>query len=80
MPYVTENGSRRSPLIWVLFNQQMNDPNNTDFRLPAYDHRALWVKNEYGIIDPFLPANRDLLTIIEWLDMGNQFSDTVSPQ
>ena len=78
IPYITENGARRSPLMWVLFNQQLNDPASPDFRAMSYDHTALWSKDQYNRIDPFLPANRDLLTIIEWLDMGTQFSNTVS--
>ena len=37
----------------------------------------LWAKDQFNRIDPFLPANRDLLTIIEWMDMGTQYSNTV---
>jgi hypothetical protein len=78
LSYVTEDGARRSPLMWVMHNRQLNDPTNTEFRSLSYDHTALWARDQYGRIDPFLPANRDLLTMIEWLDMGAQYSNTVS--
>jgi hypothetical protein len=76
--YVTEDGARRSPLMWVMYHTQLNDATNTDFRVPTYDHRAIWAKDQFNRIDPFLPANRDLLTIIEWVDMGTQFSNAVT--
>ena len=76
--YITQYGARRSPLMWVMYNQQLNDPTSPDFRPMSFDHSSLWARDQYNRIDPFLPANRDLLTIIEWLDMGTQFSNTVS--
>lgn len=78
MTYATQYGARISPLIWVLFNRQLNNANAPDFRALSYDHSALWAKDQYNRIDPFIPANRDLLTLIEWLDMGAQYSNTVA--
>jgi hypothetical protein len=77
--YVTQDGARRSPLMWVMYGRQLNDPNNAEYRALTYDHTQLWTKDQFGRIDPFLPANRDLLTLIEWLDAGAQFSNAVSP-
>jgi hypothetical protein len=74
--YVTEDGARRSPLMWVMYNRQLNSSTDTDFRLPTYDHTQLWARDQFSRIDPFLPANRDLLTMIEWLDLGSQYSNT----
>ncbi|MCB9057440.1 MAG: hypothetical protein H6627_02680 [Calditrichae bacterium] len=76
LDYVTDDGARHSPLIWVMFNRQLNDDDNQQFRNLSYNHTQLWQKNN-GYIDPFLPANRDLLTLIEWIDMGTQYSNTV---
>jgi len=76
--FITENGARRSPLMWVMYNRQLNDATNKDFRDLSYDHTALWTKDQNGKIDPFLPENKDLLTIIEWLDEGDQFSNTTT--
>jgi hypothetical protein len=76
--YVMESGARRSPLAWVMYNRQLNDPSGADFRPLSYDHSQLWTKDQFNRIDPFLLANRDLLTIIEWVDMGAQFSNTVA--
>ena len=78
MSYTTQYGARRSPLMWVMYGHQLNDPNNTDYRPMSYDHTQIWAKDQYNRIDPFLPANRDLLTIIEWLDAGLQYSNTIS--
>jgi hypothetical protein len=78
-PYVTDDGARRSPFMWVMFGRQLNSSTNTDFRTPSYDHTALWERNGVNSIDPFLPANRDLLTLIEWIDAGTQYSNTVAP-
>jgi hypothetical protein len=30
--YVTDNGARRSPLLWVMYHRQLNDPGNEDYR------------------------------------------------
>ena len=65
--------------MWVLFNRQLNDPSNSDFRPLSYDHSQLWTRDGSGLIAPFLPANRDLLTLIEWIDAGTQYSNTVDP-
>jgi len=78
MPYVSQYGSRVSPLLWVLFNAQLNNTNAPDFRTPSYDHSAIWAKDQYNRIDPFIASNRDLLTLIEWSDMGAQYSNTVA--
>jgi hypothetical protein len=77
MDYVTESGARRSPLMWVMYNRQLNEAQGQDFRALSYDHSQLWTKDQFNRIDPFLPANRDLLTMIEWIDMGSQYSNTV---
>jgi hypothetical protein len=74
--YVTDNGTRRSPLMWGMYNYQLNNPNNEDFRPMSYDHSQLWTKNQHNRIDPFLPQNRDLLTLIEWIDAGTQYSNS----
>jgi hypothetical protein len=74
--YVTRNGARRSPLLWVQFGRQLDRTDNQDYRNLSYDHTQLWQKDAYGRIDPFLPANRNLLTLIEWVDMGIQYSNT----
>jgi hypothetical protein len=79
LPYVTDDGARRSPLMWVMHGRQLNNSANTDFRTPAYDHAQLWSRNASNTIDPFLPANRDLLTLIEWIDAGSQYSNTINP-
>jgi hypothetical protein len=76
--YGTQYGARISPLIWVLFNAQLNSASAPDFRPLSYDHSALWAKDQFSRINPFIPANRDLLTLIEWLDMGAQYSNTVA--
>lgn len=76
--YVRDDGARRSPLIWVMFGKQLNDQTNRDYRTLTYDHTQLWTKDQYNRIDPFLPANRDLLMMIEWVDAGTQYSNTVS--
>jgi hypothetical protein len=76
--YVTQDGARHDPLMWVMYNRQLDNASNTDFRALSYDHSQLWATDQWNRIDPFLPANRDLLTIIEWLDMGAQFSNEVT--
>ena len=58
--------------------RQLSNANNTDYRPLSYDHTQIWAKNQFNAIDPFLPANKDLLTIIEWIDAGTQYSNTVS--
>jgi len=78
MAEVSQYGARVSPLLWVLFNQQLNNTSAPDFRTPSYDHTVLWTKDQYNRIDPFIASNRDLLTLIEWADMGAQYSNTVS--
>ena len=80
MTYASQSGGRVSPLIWVMFNTQLNDQTNSSFRPLSFDHTTIWTKDQYNRVDPFLPANRDLLTIIEWVDMGIQYSNTVAPQ
>jgi hypothetical protein len=75
--YVTDDGSRESPLMWVMHNRQLDDPDNNEFRPMAFDHTQIWTRDQFGRLDPFLPANRDLLTIIEWIDAGTQYSNNV---
>jgi hypothetical protein len=76
--YVTQSGARRSPLMWVMYGRQLNNTNNPDFRTPSYNHTQIWARDQYNRIDPFLPANRDLLTLIEWMDAGIQYSNTIA--
>jgi hypothetical protein len=78
MTYVTQSGARVSPLVWVMFNQQLDNTSGPDFRPLSYDHSAIWARDQYSRIDPFIASNRDLLTLIEWADMGAQYSNTVS--
>ncbi len=66
-------------MIWVQFGRQLDRSDNRDYRSLSYDHTQLWQKNTYGIIDPFLPQNQALLTIIEWVDAGIQYSNTLDP-
>jgi hypothetical protein len=75
--YVTRNGAKNSPLVWVLFGRQLNRTDNQDYRPLSYDHTQIWQKNSFGVIDPFLQGNRGLLTIIEWVDAGTQYSNTI---
>ncbi len=79
LDYVSTNGARRSPLMWVMYGRQLNNSNNTDYRALAYDHTQLWSRDQFNRIDPFLPANADLLMMIEWMDAGGQYSNTVLP-
>lgn len=76
MSYATSDGARNSPLAWVLHHKQLARKNEALFRTPSHDHSALWKKDGAGRIDPFDPENRDLLTLIEWMDMGVQFSNS----
>ncbi len=75
---VTRRGARNSPLMWVLFNRQL-DGDDDEFRALSYDHSTLWQKDGFGRIDPFLAANSDLLVLIEWIDLGAQYSNTIQP-
>jgi hypothetical protein len=60
-----------------MFGRQMDDPSNRSYRTLTHDHSQMWERDGNGRIDPFRPANRDLLTMIEWVDLGTQFSNTV---
>lgn len=82
--YTTRRGARNSPLIWKMFNRQLDTGQNIDFT-PAkdgsnssseHDHSQLWHKDSRGNIDVFHEKNRDLLTLIEWIDMGLQYSNS----
>jgi hypothetical protein len=75
LSYVTSDGARNSPLAWVLYNRQLARESGL-YRETSHDHSATW-KDSSGRIDPFAPDNRDLLTLIEWMDMGVQFSNSV---
>jgi hypothetical protein len=77
MDYVDRNGAKNSPLLWVLFGKQLNRTDNWDYRNLTYDHTQMWQRNTHGIIDPFLPTNKGLLTLIEWVDAGIQYSNTI---
>ena len=77
--YVSSDGARRSPLAWVMYNKQLGRGTESIFRTPSYDHSGIWAKDAGGRIDPFDAKNADLLTLIEWMDMGIQFSNTVRP-
>lgn len=76
--YADRNGSRRSPLMWVMHNRQLDDDDNEDFRPMSYNHSQLWYKDGNGRIDPFHPSNRNLLKLIEWMDAGIQYSNGLS--
>jgi hypothetical protein len=77
MEYATDNGARQSPLAWVLFNRQLANKTQTLFRTPSYDHTALWEKDSTGHFNIFTKGNADLRTLVEWMDMGVQFVNTV---
>ncbi len=75
--YATDNGARRSPLAWVLFNKQLSG-NKGLFKTPSYDHSAIWQKDSTsGKLNVFAKENADLLTLVEWMDMGVQFMNTI---
>lgn len=79
LQYVRDHdGSRRSPLMWVMFGKQLDDSSNRDYRTLTYDHTQIWTRDQFGRINPFLPQNRDLLTMIEWIDAGTQYSNTIA--
>lgn len=75
--YVNDDGARESPLMWVMLNRQLDRDDNRDFIVPSYNHRQIW-KMDGNYINPFDPQNRDLLTMIEWIDMGTQYSNSLS--
>jgi hypothetical protein len=78
--YATDNGARQSPLAWVMFNRQLGKGNNNtpSFKTPSYDHSAMWQKDAAtGKIQVFAKENADLLALIEWMDMGVQFMNSI---
>ena len=75
LSYATSDGARNSPLAWVLYNRQLARESGL-YRETSHDHSAMW-KDSTGRINPFAPDNRDLLKLIEWMDMGVQFSNSV---
>lgn len=76
--YATDNGARQSPLAWVLLHKQLGRSNEKLFRTPSYDHTSLWTKDSAsGRIDVFTKENADLLTLVEWMDMGVQFMNSI---
>jgi mono/diheme cytochrome c family protein len=78
--YATDNGARQSPLAWVMFNRQLvkGNANTPAFKTPSYDHSALWQKDPAsGKIQVFAKENADLLALIEWMDMGVQFMNSI---
>ena len=77
--YATDNGARQSPLAWVLFNKQLSRKTEKLFRTPSYDHTDIWQKDSTtGRLDIFKKENADLLTLVEWMDMGVQFMNTAT--
>lgn len=77
LDYATDNGARQSPLAWVMFNRQLGG-NKGQFKTPSYDHTAIWEKDSVsGKLDVFAKGNADLLLLIEWMDMGVQFMNTI---
>jgi hypothetical protein len=75
--YATDNGARQSPLAWVMFNKQLGGTKN-QFKTPTYDHSEIWSKDSTsGKLDVFADGNKDLLTLIEWMDMGVQFMNSI---
>ena len=83
--YISEL-ARNSPLMWVLMNKKYTTDNSSGkivnevdaaWDAPSYDHSALWAKDSTGEIDSFHPDNKELLRIIEWLDAGRQYSNTI---
>jgi hypothetical protein len=75
--YATDNGARQSPLAWVMFNRQLGGTKG-QFRTPSYDHSAIWQKDSAsGRMDVFAKENADLLTLVEWMDMGVQFMNSI---
>lgn len=75
-PLVNDRGARLSPLIWALFNERL-DGDDSGYKSLSYDHRVLWEKDSTGAINPFLAGNEDLLKLIEWIDLGTQYANTV---
>ncbi len=73
--YASSEGARVSPLAWVLYNKQLSGKQD-QFRASLYDHSAMWSKDSTGHINPFAKENGDLLTLIEWMDMGLQFTNS----
>lgn len=77
LAWINDGSARHSPLMWVLFDQKLNEDLQTASPITSsYNHRELW-KEESGKIDVFDPENIELLRIIEWIDMGAQYSNTV---
>ncbi len=74
--YATPDGARESPLAWVLLNKQLTDKNETLYRPTSYNHSTLWQKDSTGRINAFAKENVDLLSLIEWMDMGTQFNNS----
>lgn len=74
--YASSDGARQSPLAWVLFNKQLSNKNESLFRKSSYDHTVIWQLDSTGRMDPFAKENKDLLTLIEWMDIGTQFSNS----
>jgi len=73
--YVSPEGARESPVAWVLFNKQL-DGGSDEYRKTSYDHTALWAKDSTGHVNVFAKENVDLLTLVEWMDLGTQYTNT----
>lgn len=74
--WVVSESARNSPLMWVLYNKNLRTNKPLDKTL-TFDHSTLWARDSLGVINPFLPQNRDVLTLIEWIDAGAQYSNSV---
>ncbi len=72
-----EGSARNSPLIWVLFNQQLGTSSTALYKTTSYDHAGIWERDSLNKVNPFLTSNKDLLRIIEWIDGGGQYSNSV---
>jgi hypothetical protein len=62
--------------MWVLYNKKLN-PDAPSEPLPkalSYDHSKIWNLDSANV---FAEENRELLRLIEWIDMGGQYSNTV---
>jgi len=63
-----------------MFNRQLGKANNNGnaFRALSFDHSSLWEKDSTsGKIAIFAEKNANLLALVEWMDMGVQFMNSV---
>ncbi len=74
--YASSEGAHDSPLAWVLFNKQLSRDNDVLYRKTSFNHTSLWSNDSTGHMSVFDKKNKDLLTLIEWMDLGTQFSNS----